>query len=413
MKIVDPATAVAALEDGTNVIFPAACANPTRFFDAFSNQVDRFTNLTVCSGLSFGDYRFLDKGLGDHFHYMTWQAALSIRHLFKQPERKKVSFVPIRLADLPGTIRRGGPIEPDAVVVQTSTPQNDGTVNLGISVGTYQHYIRESRIVIAEMNPNMPVTCGDSKVALDAIDFAFESDTPLANYPIGEAAERDEKIVQNVLSLIPEGAWVQFGVGAVPDRTLAELASIKNTNLFSGLLSQSLMTYLETVKHDPRVINGELAGDKQLYDYCHLDSRISMQGTNVTHNPAELAKLDRFISINSAIEIDLHGQSNGETLGPVQISGVGGSLDYIEAAAQSAGGVSIIAMPSTTAGDKRSKIVAALAAGSVVTTPRFCIDHVVTEYGIARLRGKNLWQRADALIEIAHPKFRDELANAL
>ena len=132
-----------------------------------------------------------------------------------------------------------------------------------------------------------------------------------------------------------------------------------------------------------------------------------------THNPLELAQLPRFVSINSAIEIDLMGQSNGETLGSVQISGVGGSLDYIEAAALSEGGVSVIAMPSTTAGDKRSKIVPTLTAGSVVTTPRFCVDYVVTEFGVARLRGKTLWQRAEALIGIAHPTFRDELANAL
>tara|TARA_A100001037_G_C14530500_1_gene362844 strand:- start:9 stop:494 length:486 start_codon:yes stop_codon:yes gene_type:complete len=160
-------------------------------------------------------------------------------------------------------------------------------------------------------------------------------------------------------------------------------------------------------------MNGELAGDQTLYDYCHDDKRISMQRMEVTHNPARLAALENFVSINSSVEIDLQGQSNGETLGPVQISGVGGSLDYIEAAALSPSGVSIIAMPSTTAGDKRSKIVTTLAAGSVVTTPRFCVDKVITEFGIASLKGKSLWQRADALIEIAHPKFRDELADSI
>ena len=179
------------------------------------------------------------------------------------------------------------------------------------------------------------------------------------------------------------------------------------------MVSQSLARFLTVARHTPRVITGEIAGDHALYAYCHEHPLIEMCGLEVTHNPRRLAELERFVSVNSAIEIDLHGQSNGETLGPVQISGVGGSLDYVEAAAQSPGGVSIIAMPSTTADGKRSKIVASLAPGSVVTTPRFCVDCVVTEYGVARLRGRSLWQRAEALIAIAHPDFRDELVAAL
>jgi 4-hydroxybutyrate CoA-transferase len=413
MKIVEANEAVAAIPDGSHIIFPGACANPTRFYTAFSAGVERFKNLTVCSGLSLGDYRFLERGLGENFHYLTWQAAPSIRKLFQENDRRKVSFVPLRLSDLTHVIRRGGPISPDAVVVQTSLPQADGTVSLGISVGPNQHFIEQSKLVIAEMNSNMPVTAGDSRVSLDRIDLAIESSEPLATYDTGEPEPRDEQIIEHVLSLIPEHAWVQFGIGAVPDRVLARLAGVAGANLYSGMLSQSLVQFLENVKHRPRIVNGELAGTQSLYDYCHANDMVEMQRISVTHNPAELARLERFVSINSAVEIDLQGQSNGETLGPVQISGVGGSLDFIEAAALSKDGVSIIAMPSTTAGNKRSKIVAGLAPGSVVTTPRFCVDYVITEYGIAHLRGKSLWQRADAMTAIAHPDFRDELANAI
>ncbi len=413
MKVVEADAAVAALDDGMCVIFPGACADPKQFYDAFSANIERFSKLTVCSGLSLGDYRFLQRGLGEHFHYLTWQAAPAIRELFVENDRRKVSFMPLRLSDVSAVIRRGGPLSPDAVVVQTSLPQPDGTVSLGISVGPNQHFIEQAPLVIAEMNSNMPVTAGDSRVALDKIDYAIESSQPLAVYDTGEPGPRDEAIIEHVLALIPEQAWVQFGIGAVPDRVLGRLAGVKGANLYSGMLSQSLVTFLDKVRHRPRIINGELAGNQTLYDRCHNNELVEMQRMSVTHGPAALARLERFVSINSAVEIDLHGQSNGETLGPVQISGVGGSLDYIEAAAQSNGGVSIIAMPSTTAGDKRSKIVAALSTGSVVTTPRFCIDYVITEYGVARLRGKSLWQRADALIAIAHPKFRDALANAL
>ena len=413
MKIVTAHAAVAAISDGTRIIFPGACANPTRFYDAFIDDVERFRSLTVCSGLSLGDYRFLQRGLGEHFHYLTWQAAPAIRHLFKENDRHKVSFVPLRLSDLTRVIARGGAISPDAVVVQTSPPQPDGSVSLGISVGPNQHFIEQSKLVIAEMNSNMPVTAGDSCVSLERIDYAIESDEPLAVYDTGTPEPRDEQIIEHVLSLIPEQAWVQFGIGAVPDRVLGRLAGIRGANLFSGMLSQSLVQYLENVGHRPRIINGELAGNQALYNCCNNNELVEMQRISVTHNPQELARLERFVSINSAVEIDLQGQSNGETLGAVQISGVGGSLDYIEAAALSVGGVSIIAMPSTTAGGNRSKIVAALAPGSAVTTPRYCVDHVITEYGIARLRGKSLWQRAESLIAIAHPDFRDELADAI
>lgn len=413
MKLVEPSAAVAAIADGSCVAFPGACADPRAFYRAFSADVERFQSLTVVSGLSLGSYDFLQRGLGEHFHYLTWQAAPRIRHLFKENDPHKVSFVPLRLSDVTQVIRRGGPIALDAVVVQTSPPQADGTVSLGVSVGPNRHFVEQAGLVIAEFNSNMPVTGGQSRIPLERIDYAIESDLALATYDIGAAEPRDEAIIEHVLSLVPEGATVQLGIGAVPDRVLGRLADIRGVDIFSGMVSESLTRFLDGARHDARVLTGELAGSPELYAYCDGNPAIEMRGMEVTHSPRVLAELERFVSINSAIEIDLHGQSNGETLGAVQISGVGGSLDYIEAAAQSAGGVSIIAMPSTTADGKRSKIVPRLASGSVVTTPRFCVDAVVTEYGIARLRGRSLWQRAEQLIAIAHPDFRDELAAAL
>ncbi len=410
MKVVDPASAVAALEDGTRVVFPGGCADPRRFYQAFSADVERFSSLTVCSGLSLGRYDFLQRGLGEHFHYTTWQAAPALRKLFSENDRAKVSFVPLRLSDLMQTIRRDGPFHIDAQVIQTSMPQADGTVSLGISVGPNPHFLQQTRLVIAEMNSNMPVTAGNSRVPLERIDFAIESDEPLATYDTGSPDARDERIIENVLSLIPDRATVQLGIGAVPDRVLASLGGVPGVSLYSGMLSQGLVTFLDTVSGQPQILTGELAGLPSLYERCNGNTLVNMQGLDYTHHPGALAELDRFISINSAIEIDLMGQSNGETLGATQISGAGGSLEYIEAAARSPRGCSIIAMPSTTADGKRSKIVAALAPGSVVTTPRFCVDCVVTEYGIARLRGRSLWQRAEALIAVSHPEFRDELA---
>ena len=413
VKIVEPQEAVAQINDGSHLVLPGSCANPVRFYEAFSKEIERFSTLTVCSGLSLGDYRFLDEGLGTNFHYKTWQAAPKLRSLFKENDKTKISFIPTRLSDLDQVVRQGGSVSPDAVVIQTSLPQSDGTVSLGISVGPNLHFVSEATLVIAEMNSNMPVTCGNTRIRLEDIDYGIESSEALTIYDTGEAGPRDQKIVEYVLSLVPDNAWVQFGVGAIPDRVLAGLSDIKGVNLFSGMLSQSLVQFLEATPSSTKVINGELAGNQTLYDYCHLNERVEMAPLSKTHNFFELAKLQPFVSINSAIEIDLHGQSNGETIGPIQMSGVGGSLDYIQAALLSKGGVSILAMPSSTNGDKHSKIVPSLASGSVVTTPRYCVDYVITEYGIASLRGKTLWERADELIGIAHPKFRDELANSM
>jgi 4-hydroxybutyrate CoA-transferase len=410
MKLVTPTEAIHAIPDGSTVIFPHGCVEPTTLYTAFQQEVERFHNLTIYSGLAFGDYPFLRKGLGANFRYVTWQAAPRIRHVFKE---KKADFVPMRFSEITRLINKDGLIKPEVVVTQVSPPDQDGTVSLGISVSLYQDFIRSARLVIAEINSHMPVTAGDSRVPVDKIHLAVESDTPLGEYHTPHQSARDKRIVDYVLDLIPDHAWVQLGIGAVPDMVLGRLAEKPGINLYSGMLSQGLIHFVEHTKHAPQIITGELAGDQELFDFCGRTPQVKMATSNVTHNILLLAKLPRFVSINSSIEIDLHGQSNGETIGEVQISGVGGSLDYVEAAALSEGGVSIIALPSTTEDGKHSKIVPRLTAGAVVTTPRFCTDYIVTEYGVARLKGKDLRARAEALIAIAHPNFRDELARGL
>ena len=413
MKIVSPNEAVRAIPDGSIAIFPHSCVEPTTFYTAFQQEVERFNNLTVYSGLAFGKYPFLDKGLGTNFQYVTWQAAPQLRRLFKENDPRKVRFAPMRFSEITNIVNKNGIIKPDVVVAQVSPPDEDGTVSLGISVSIYQSFIDSAKMVIAEINSNMPATHGNSRVPVEKIDLAIESSEPLGTYRTPHQSERDSKIVDYVLDLVPDLAWVQLGVGSVPDAVLGRLADKQGVNLYSGMLSQGLIEFLDKVKHTPKIITGELAGDQEFFDFCGRNALVEMATVDVTHNILDLAKLPRFASINSAVEIDLHGQSNGETIGPVQISGVGGSLDYVEAAALAEDGVSIIALPSTTEDGKRSKIVASLATGAVVTTPRFCTDYIVTEYGIARMKGKDLRGRAEALIEIAHPDFRPELERSL
>lgn len=406
MKRVTAREAIRAIPDGSTVIFPHSAIDLAALYRAFADEVERFHDLTIYSGHSFGDYRFLERGLGSHFRYVTWQASPRLRPLFSA---RKIGYVPIRFGEIHRVVSRHGPIRPDVLLVQVSPPRK-GEVSLGISVSLNQDFIRSAKLVIAEVNPRMPWTAGQSRVPVERISLAVESDEPLGEYRTPAASERDRTIVDYVLDLVPDGAWVQLGLGSVPDRVLARLAEKRGVNLFSGMLSQGLQGFVESAKHDPKVTTGELAGDAGFYRFCGATRRIRMAPSRVTHDVTRLARLPRFVSVNSTVEVDLHGQANGETIGELQISGVGGSLDYVEGAALSRGGVSILAFPSTTEDGKRSRIVARLAPGAVVTTPRYAIDTVVTEYGVARLKGKDLGARAEALIAIAHPDFRAALA---
>lgn len=410
MKYVNVDEAVRAIPEGSFVIFQGGAAETRDFHRAFASQADQFKDLTVCTGFSFGSYDFLQHGLGANFSFLTWQASPKLRHLFKENNPKKARFVPIRLGDVHRVIADDGELRPDVVIVQTSRPLDDGTVSLGISVGPNLDFIRSAKLVIAEFNSNMPVTCGESRVSLDDIDFAYESDTALCEYHSPAASDSDHSIVDHVMSLVPDGAWAQLGIGSVPDLVMAELANLKGVNLLSGLLTGGLQTFMENAPYSPEVIVGELAGSQKFYEFCHENAQIKMAPTSVTHDVAAVAALPKFTSINSALEVDLMGQSNGEAIGSLQISGVGGALDYIESANWCKDGISIIALPSVTNDGKRSKIVSRFQAGGVVTVPRYCTDFVVTEFGIAKLKGKDLYQRAEALIEIAHPDFRDALA---
>ena len=410
MKIIKPSKILREISGSTNIVMPGGCANASEFYEEFSNCVDMFSNLELISGLSLGSYPYLKKGLNKNFNYSTWQAGMGLRsHYSKNGGR--VNLIPLRLGDLTQVVGKNCIIQPDVVVVQASLPQADGTVNLGLSVGPGPHLIEHANTVIAELNHNMPITFGDSVIDANMIDFAYESDQELLTYDTGTGEERDTKIVENVLNLIPEGATIQVGIGGIPDRITKGLSLIKNARIFTGIISDGLLDFIENTDGKSRVLTGEIAGSYELYNAINKNTAIELARIEKTHNVVALSKIDKFVSINSTIEIDLSGQANGEVINGLQVSGVGGSLDYIEAASWSKGGLSIMALPSTTKDNKRSKIVPNLVDG-VVTSPRFSVDYVVTEFGVARLRGASLEKRAELLVNIAHPDFKKELESS-
>lgn len=415
MQLVSPYVAVRSIPDGSRVILPHGCVEPTAFYEALQTERARFRNLRLYSGLQFGDYPFLRAGLGENFTYTTWQASAKLRALSGEGSSPQspvpnphIDFLPLRFRDVTRVVARNGSVPPDVVVVQVSTPDN-GCVNLGISVSLYRDFIANARLVIAEINTHMPPTHGDTRIALSDVHLGFESEHPLGEYRAPRRTARDERIVERVLSLIPRGAWVQFGVGAIPDAVLCRLHEVPDANIHSGMLTDGLIDFVEKSRHRARVVTGEVAGTAALYDFVGRTPQVEFHPSSMTHDFIPIAKLPGFVSVNSAIEVDLHGQVNGETIDGVQISGVGGSLDFVEGAAASPGGLAIIALPSTTENGTRSKIVRQLAINTPVTIPRFCADVVVTEHGIAQLKGKTLRERADALRAIVHPDFQATL----
>ncbi len=406
MKIVSAREAIRAIPDGSRVVFPHGAVEPTAIYQAFAVEHQRFTALRLYSGLQFGSYPFLHAGLGTHFSYTTWQASPKLRPLVRDG---RIEILPLRYRDVPRMLARAGTVVPDVVVMQVSKPRHR-EVSLWIALSFYRELIDNASLVIAEINEHMPWTRGPTRVPISAIDLAVESSHPLGEYRFAPKSARDEQIVENVLEVIPAGAWVQFGVGAIPDAVLSRLHEIPDANVFSGIVTDGLLECIRRSRHRVYVITGEAGGTRPLYDFVGASEQVEFQPVSITHSVAELAKRAPFVSVNSAIEVDLSGQINGETIDGVQVSGVGGSLDFIEGAEHSRGGASIIALSSTTEDGTRSKIVARLGEQTPVTIPRFCADYIVTEYGAARLRGKTLRQRAEALIAIAHPDWRDRLA---
>ncbi|MFM7142990.1 MAG: acetyl-CoA hydrolase/transferase family protein [Alphaproteobacteria bacterium] len=368
------------------------------------------------AGLHFGTYGFLGSGRDDPepatgamsagWKFVTWQVGPAIRRAMG---RGRIGFLPARFRDLPRLFGRGGPLSADVVVLQCAPPEG-GRVNLGISCSIFPAAVEAAKLVIAEIHPDMPRTRGATDLPLARVGLLTEATGPLCTLARAEPDDVDRAIVERVLGLLPEDAWVQLGVGAVPDCILARLAEVPGVRLHSGMLTDALVDFLDAAGPAARVVTGEVEGSVEMYRRAAADPRVEFQPTTLIHDVPHLGSLERFVSINSALEVDLAGQVNGEAIDGAQVSGVGGSLDFVEAARYSAGGMSIIALRSTARG--RSRIVPRLREGTPVSVPRFAVDVVVTEHGVARLAGLDLEQRARALVDVAAPECRRELGES-
>ncbi|MBP1719548.1 MAG: hypothetical protein H6Q43_2986, partial [Deltaproteobacteria bacterium] len=298
-------------------------------------------------------------------------------------------------------------------LIQVSSPDPHGYCSLGVSIGHTLPLALEADLVIAEVNARMPRVLGRGFLHTSQIDYLVESDRPLLEYPSTEApGEKEMGIGRYVSELIPDGATLQIGIGAIPDAVLKFLENKKDLSFFAMGIDRMVDCVekgLVTQKEKPSLLVTEILGTKKIFNFVHDNPMVEGRPLPDIINSRVAGQIPSFCSILSTIELDLTGQVNSETVQGQQISAIGGSFDFLQGAHFSQNGRSILAMNSTTPDEKKSRIVARLPLGSAVTIPRHSVQYVVTEYGVAELFGRSLKERAEALIPIAHPKFRDEL----
>lgn len=366
---------------------------------------------TLSSGLLLGDYPFLPAVLEGELTYRTWHVMAPIRKLVADG---RVGYVPARASRLAALFERW---QIGAALVRVSPPDANGYCSLGASVSYGMAALSAAAIRIAEVDPSVPRTCGHSDVHISVFDSLVESTTPIAEYVSATSDRISEQIASYVQSLLPPEPTLQVGIGAIPESLVR---SLKHAGLgpvrFVGMATDDMVDLFEVgvlrredVGDKAAVLSPDMMGTSRLLEFSHENPAVTMYPSSIAHDAGRLGMIDRFVSVNTAVEVDLHGNVNSEVINGVQISGAGGSLDYVDAAIRSTGGLRVIALPSVSRGGTVSKIVRSV---SAVTIPRTMVDAVVTEYGIARLDGLTLAARAEALIAIAHPDQRAALSEA-
>lgn len=409
-----PEDAVSVIKDGDRVVFGHAVGEPIIFQRTMARMAEQFHNVEVAHMVYLGSGEYLQPGMEKHFRHNALFVGGPAR---KAIAENRADYTPAFFSDVPHMFRNGE-LPVDVFAFTCSPPDERGYVSIGLSCDYGWQAAKSAKTVIAEVNPNMPRTFGESFIHVTDIDGFLLSWEPLPEAKPPRITEEDKKIGKYIADLVHDGDCLQLGIGAVPDAVCSFLGDKKNLGLHSEMFSDGVLPLFEK-----GVINGSckqrdvgracvtfLMGSRKLYDFVNNNPMIQMMPVDVCNNPAIISQNDNVVSINSCVQVDLQGQVCAEAIGLKQISGIGGQMDFVRGANLSKGGRSIIALHSTTKDESESKIVTTITTGGPVTTSRCDVNYIVTEYGVAQLRGQTLRERAKRLIAIAHPKFRAELA---
>ncbi len=412
-KIVTPEEAVRHVKSGDRIVFSHACGEAQCLTEELVHQADRLENVEIVHMVAMGTSPYCQPGMETHFRHNALFVGGSTR---KAVEEGRADYTPCFFHEIPGLFR-DGVLPVDVAFLQVSEPDEEGNCSLGISVDYTQSAADTAKLKVVQVNKNMPYTYGNG-INLKDVDYIVVKDEPIIELQPPHFGEIEKQIGGYVASLIHDGDTLQLGIGAIPDAVLSFLGDKKDLGIHSEMFSdgvvdlanKGVITNAKKTIDTGKFLSCFLMGTRKLYDFVDHNPDVLMKPVDYTNDPFVVAQIDNIISINSAMQVDLMGQVNAEMIGYRQFSGVGGQVDFVRGASRAKGGKAIIAMPSTTGKTKKiSKIVPLLDEGAAVTTSRNDVDYVVTEYGIAALKGKTLKQRAAALIAIAHPDFRPAL----
>jgi acyl-CoA hydrolase len=412
-KVKPPDEALRCVESGMRVYIQPGCAEPETLVEALMRRGPHVRDVEIVHMMTMGCAPYVAPEMEGHFRHNAMFIGANVREAINQG---RADYTPIYLSEIEGLFESGAmPI--DVALIEVSPPDSHGFCSFGIGVDTTLTAAKCARIVVAQVNGQMPRTYGDSFIHVSDIDVVVESSRPLCATKVAAVTDLHVAIARNVASLIEDGAVLQTGIGGIPDAVLPFLKDRKDLGVHSELVSDGVIDLIEAgvitgarKNFKPRkIILGFALGSRRLFDFIDNNPIFEFHPTAYTNDPALIARNDNMVAINSALQIDLTGQVCSDSVGTQFYSGIGGQVDFIRGASRSKGGKPIIAISSTAKNGAISRIVPMLNPGAGVVTSRGLIRYVVTEYGVAYLHGKNIRERAQALINIAHPKFRDEL----
>ncbi|MDY6966563.1 MAG: GNAT family N-acetyltransferase [Halobacteriota archaeon] len=415
-KIKTARRAISRISHGDRIFIGSGCAEPQLLVEALVDESTLLEDTEVLHTMTLGVAAYTKPKFTDKFRHNAFFIGPNVRDAVTEG---RADYTPVFISEIPGLIKEGL-IPIDVALIQVTPPDGHDFCSLGISVDIVKSVVDSADLVIAEVNPQMPRTMGESFVSIDDIDIIVENDTPILEYSDPEPDEVARSIGVNVADLVEDGSTLQIGLGTAPYATLEYLEDKKDIGIHTDMLSdwvidlidEGVVTNERKTLHHGKVVASLCMGSKRLYYYIDNNPFFEFYPSQHTNDPFIISRNDKMVAINSAIEIDLTGQVCTGSIGYQFYSGAGGRADFIHGAARSKGGKSIITLPSTAMDGKISRIMPHLREGAGITATRGDVYYVVTEYGTAYLHGKTIRERALALIWIAHPKFREELLSA-
>ncbi|MHB8076935.1 acetyl-CoA hydrolase/transferase family protein [Desulfosporosinus fructosivorans] len=415
-KLCTPVEAIKLVQDGDFLVVPTGVGEPPALLNALSEHRREYKDVKVFQILPLRRFGYIDPETVDHVRHVAYFLGGATR---AGAQEGWIDYIPSYFSKMPRMIE-DGLLTVDTVFTICSPMDEHGYFSISLATDYTMAAIKAARTVVVEVNPNVPFANGNCLVHISEVTAIVEDDTPLTEVGLPKIGPVQEAIGKYVADLIDDGSTIQIGFGAIPDAVVMQLTHKHNLGIHSEMFGDGILTLIESgavTNRSKNYLPGKVIatfalGTKRLYDFMHRNPHVEMHPVDFTNDPCLAGKNDNLVTINASIQVDFLGQCCSESMGSTPYSGTGGQSDFVRSANRSKGGKSFIVLPATAKDGTISRITPTLTAGSAVTTSKNDVNYVVTEYGVAQLQGKSAKERAQALIAIAHPNFRDELTAA-